>query len=123
MIVTLSPMRMDQTLTAARSGSVLVLNGTPVDLAGYDMAAAPNPWIVGEPFEAAGVWHVTLILPHGSEAPEGARFPAPLTLAADGPVDLPPYEAAPVADPESDPESDPAGAGGGAGDGGEAPAG
>ncbi len=92
MIVTLSPMRMDQTLTAARTGSVLVLNGTPVDLSGYDMAAAPNPWIVGEPFEEAGVWQVTLILPHGADAPEETRFPVPVMMDGDGEIPLLPYD-------------------------------
>ena len=91
MHITLSPVRMDQTLTVARTGTGLFLNGTPVDLPSYDMEAAPSPWIVGQPFEEAGVWHVTLILPHGADAPEETRFAPPLLLAGDGPVALPAY--------------------------------
>lgn len=95
MIVTLSPMRMDQPLHLSRTGSRLVLNGTTVDLSGYDMVAEPNPWIVGQPFEEAGVWHLTLILPHGADAPEETKFPVPVEMAGDGEIPLPPYDAPP----------------------------
>ena len=95
MLVTLLPVRMEQSLTASREGSVLVLNDAAVDLASYDAAAAPNSWIVGQPFEEAGLWHVSLILPHGGEAPDVTRFPAPLLLTGNGPLDLPPYNVAP----------------------------
>ena len=95
MLITLLPVRMDQPLTASREGSVLVLNGTAVDLTGYDAATAPNPWITGQPVEADGLWHLSLILPHGGDAPDETRFPAALALAGDGPVNLPPYDAAP----------------------------
>lgn len=91
MIITLSPVRMDQTLTVARTGSALVLNGTTADLPSYDMEAAPNPWIVGQPFQEAGVWHVTLILPHGAVAPEETRFPLTIIMEADGAISLPAY--------------------------------
>ena len=47
---------------------------------------------------AGGVLHLTLILPHGADAPLETRFPAALTLTGDGPVALPPYENAPVID-------------------------
>jgi hypothetical protein len=40
----------------------------------------------------AGVLTVPLILPHGGDAPEATRFPAPID-AGDGPVALPPYNA------------------------------
>lgn len=92
MFITLSPIRMDQTLTAARTGTGLVLNGTTVDLLSYDSEAAPNPWIVGQPFEEAGVWQVTLILPHGGNAPEDTRHPRPVMVESDGPILLPPYD-------------------------------
>ncbi len=91
MFITLSPIRMDQTLTAARTGTGLVLNGTTVDLLSYDSEAAPNPWIVGQPFQEAVVWHVTLILPHGADAPEFVRFPAPITMDSDGDIPLPTF--------------------------------
>jgi hypothetical protein len=51
----------------------------------------PAPWIVGQPFEEDGAWHLTLVLPHGENAPEQTRFPGPLDVTADGPLALPPY--------------------------------
>lgn len=90
MHITLSPVRMDATLTVSRAGSVLTLNGDPVDLDTYTAdPEAPHPWIVGQPVLTEGLWHVTLILPHGADASEAVRFPAPIMLTGDGPVALP----------------------------------
>ncbi len=108
MIVTFSPIRMEEGLTASRNGSTLVLNGTAVDLAGYDAGKAPCPWIVGQPVKEDGVWRVNLILPHGGEAPEETLFPRPLVLETDGPLALPPH---------ASPAEDSAGADGAGADG------
>lgn len=89
MIIMLTPIRMDAGLSAARAGDALILNGEAVDLAAYDPEAGPNPWIVGRPERIEGTWRVTLILPHGPDAPEEALWPAPLVLAGDGPLPLP----------------------------------
>lgn len=90
MHIALSPIRMDQPLTVARAGSVLTLNGEATDLAAYTAdPEAPHPWIVGQPVLEAGTWHVTLLLPHGADAPDEVRFPAPIMLTGDGPVALP----------------------------------
>ena len=93
--ITLSPQRGEAALAVSAEGAALVLNGTAVDLAVYDAEAAPSPWIVGQPRLAEGVWQVALILPHGGDAPPETLFPAPVTVAADGPVALPPYDAGP----------------------------
>lgn len=93
-LITLSPMRRDDVLTVSVSGDVLVLNGVSLDLGTYTAdPEVPHDWIVGQPVQDAGVWHVTLILPHGADAPEATRFPEPITVTADGPVTLPPYDA------------------------------
>lgn len=91
MLLTLSPRNRADQLTVSVAGDVLVLNGVSVDLSAYD-PDTPSPWIVGEPTQATGEWQVTLILPHGSNAPEVTRFPIPITVT-DGPVALPPYDA------------------------------
>lgn len=89
MRIVFSPMRADAGLTVVRTGDILVINGAEVDLATYDAAAAPDPWIAGQPVQEGGVWQVTLILPHGPDAPEAVRYPAPITVTGDGPVPLP----------------------------------
>jgi hypothetical protein len=98
-ILTLSPVRMDDTLTASVAGDVLTLNGEPLDFgplpngATLPREAVDNPWIAGDlSRDMAGVLTVPLILPHGGNAPEETRFPAPVD-AGDGPVPLPPYNA------------------------------
>lgn len=92
MHITLSPVLMDHRPAIVRKGSALLIDGQPIDLAAYD-PETPNPWIVGQPELREGVWHVTLILPHGPDAPQETRFPEPITVAQDGPVALPDYDA------------------------------
>lgn len=92
MHLTLSPIRMDAPLTLSAEGATLICNGQPIDLASYD-PETPSPWIVGQPELREGVWHVTLILPHGPDAPQETLFPEPILLEGDGPVPLPPYDA------------------------------
>lgn len=74
-------------------GSAVVLNGEALDLGTYTAdPEVPHDWIFGQPDQNGGVWHVTLILPHGADAPEETCFPQPITVTADSPVTLPPYE-------------------------------
>lgn len=92
-LITLSPQCRNDALTVSVAGDVLVLNGEPLDLGTYTAdPEAPHDWIIGQPVEDAGVWNVTLILPHGESAPEAARFPQPIAVTADGPVQLPPHD-------------------------------
>lgn len=86
MQINLSPVRMDATLAVSRTGDVLTINGAAVDLTTY---AGGCDWIVGQPEAGPGGWQVTLILPHGGDVPEAARFPEPITLTGDGVVPLP----------------------------------
>lgn len=87
MKIILNPVRMDMPLTLARAGDVLTFNGQPVDIA----AGETCYWIVGQPVLGPEGWEVEIILPHAADAAEETRFPAPITLGGDGPVDLPPW--------------------------------
>lgn len=100
MQITLHPMRHDQVLSVERLGAALVLNGAQVELPAY--LPGGSPWIIGQPAQVEGQWQVDLILPHGAEAPPETLFPAPLIIAGDGPVALPPY-ALPDEDPPAEP--------------------
>ena len=98
MQITLSPVRGDAPLSLERHADVLTINGEILDLSGVpDGATLPaeavaSDLVVGAITRQDGVLSLTLNLPHGANAPEETRFPAPLSLTTDGPVDLPPYE-------------------------------
>jgi hypothetical protein len=98
MILPLSPVRMGETLEASIAGDVLTLNEVALDFlplpagATLPRAAIDNPWIAGDVTRAMdGTLTVPLILPHGANAPEETRFPAPITINS-GDVPLPPYD-------------------------------
>ena len=51
--------------------------------------AINSPWFADDVKRIDGVLHVKLVFPHGAYAGEAARFPAPITVIQDGPVQLP----------------------------------
>jgi hypothetical protein len=87
MQITLSPIRMDATLTVTRAGDVLTINGTRIDLS----APTPNEWIIDSAL-IDGLRHVTLIFPHGATPPPETLSPAVIDVSKDGPVPLPPHD-------------------------------
>ena len=101
MQITLTPQRRDDTLTLVRSGDVLTINGEAFDFTAIPEGgtlprdAVACDWLAGDVTRSGGVLHLTLILPHGADAPPETLFPAALTLTGDGPVTLPAYEVAP----------------------------
>ena len=110
MQISFTPRRCDTALTATRQGDVLTLNGEAFDftaLAEGDVLpreAVTCDWLASEVTRADGTLRLTLILPHGADAPEETRFPQPVSLTGDGPVPLPPYEVvqAPTGEPEDE---------------------
>lgn len=95
MHITLSPIRMDETLTASRAGDVLILNGEAFDFAPLPdgdtlpSEAIASEWIVGPVSRIDGVLHLTLRLPHGPNPSHAVAFPEPITVKQDGPLPLP----------------------------------
>lgn len=100
MILTLSPMRRETPLRLERRGMVLMANGTALDFSALkgrgpwpaETVPGGETWLTGELRRRRGALHLTVILPHGAQAPQETLFPAPLTLAGDGVVPLPAYE-------------------------------
>jgi len=98
MQITLSPIRRDDRLTLHRAGDTLTFNGEEFDFAPIpEGATLPRDaveceWLASDITRSGGVLHLTLILPHGANAPEETRFPKALVLTTDGPVELPAYE-------------------------------
>ena len=97
MHITLSPMRRDETLTLERQGDALILNGELFDFsplpegATLPVEAIPSDWFAGPVQRDGGQLQVMLVLPHGPNAPQNTRFPAPIDNPPAGGIALPPY--------------------------------
>jgi len=93
-----SPVRRDETLELSCMGDTMTLNGETVDLTPLPNGstlppeAIDSPWFAEPVSRIDGDLHLTLILPHGSNAPHETRFPEPITVSVDGPVTLPIYD-------------------------------
>lgn len=93
MIITLSPQYRDACLSVSKAGDCLTLNSETHDFSTLPEGGAvvvSSDWIVGPVRRLEGQLHLTLVLPHGEDAPTETLFPAPIHLATDGPVILPP---------------------------------
>ena len=90
----LSPQFRRDTLSVDNTGDVLKLNGVVLYFAQLpDGATLPReaidcPWIAGDVQRIDGVLHVPLLLPIAADASDAARFPQPITVTQDGPVEL-----------------------------------
>jgi hypothetical protein len=95
MKITLSPQRRDDTLTVTKQGDTLTINGTAYDFSVVpDGATLPKDatdcaWLASDVERIDGVLHLTLLLPHGANASQAARFPQPIINPADGALELP----------------------------------
>lgn len=107
MKITFSPSRMDTPLTLEKQGDVLTIQGEAFDFTplpdGHTLprAAVACDWLASDVTRVDGALQLALVLPHGPQAPQETLFPAPMILASDGPVDLPPFNA-PAVEPEED---------------------
>ena len=95
MKINLSPQRRDDTPTITKQGDALTINGTE-----YDFSQLPDggtlpadavdcEFVIGSVDRVNGELELTLLLPHGANASEAARFPEPIIDPADGEVELP----------------------------------
>jgi len=97
MIINFSPVRGDVQPTVSVSGDVLTINGATLDLSGIPEGATlpadaiASDWIAGPVTRSSGVLSVTLVSPHGANAPEETRFPEPITVTS-GVVVFPAYD-------------------------------
>ena len=114
MIINLSPVRSDSRIFVAVNGNAISINGDVFDFSPLQEGdtlprqAIDSPWFAGDVKRVDGVLHVELVFPHGAYADEAARFPEPITVIQDGPVQLPdsghdapqPAFSGPVVEPE-----------------------
>ena len=95
MNITLSPQRRDDTLTVTKQGDTLTINGTAYDFSQLPDGgtlpadAVDSEFVIGSVDRVNGELELTLLLPHGANASEAARFPEPIIDPADGELELP----------------------------------
>ncbi|MHA3884557.1 hypothetical protein [Stutzerimonas degradans] len=95
MHITLSPVRLDETLTASLTADVLTLNGEAFDFTQLPEGgtlpaeAIASDWIVGPVSRIDGELHLTLRLPHGPNPRQAVAFPVPINVTGGGPIALP----------------------------------
>ncbi|KSC87540.1 hypothetical protein AO896_19050 [Pseudomonas aeruginosa] len=99
MIITLSPYAplpgSDEHLSLVRAGDTLTVNGqlfdfTPLPNGGeLPSEAIESEWFVGSVMRRAGRLELALRFPLAENASSAARFPEPMLIEADGPVELP----------------------------------
>jgi len=90
-----TPQRSDETLVLEKSGDVLMINGQLFDFTRLaegevlPVDAVDSPWVIGDVSRANSELQLMLLLPLGANASDAARFPQPLQVQGDGPVELP----------------------------------
>ena len=93
--LTLTPIRMQGPLAVAVRGDTLILNGEDFDFgplpegAVLPRAAVASDWLASDVTRRAGVLHLSLMLPHGADAPLDTRYPIPILVTRDGTVTMP----------------------------------
>ena len=99
MKIIFTPMNRPDQLTLSRAGDTLTINGKAFDFSGItEGACMPSEaidcdWLASDIERIDGMLHLTLILPHGDNAPHETRFPAPVVVFEDGPIPMPLYDA------------------------------
>ena len=95
MKINFSPQVRNGTLTVSKSGDALTINGVVYDFtpltegSTLPAAAVDCEYIVGEVKRENGEIELTLLLPITHNASNAAKYPEPITMAADGEVALP----------------------------------
>lgn len=96
-----SPMRANTPLEGSVQGDLLTLNGQVLDfseIAEGSMVPFTSfdcPWLASDVVRSDGEICVTLIIPHGADAPEETLFPANFTSylqVTEGVIPVPLYE-------------------------------
>lgn len=102
MLLKFSPRRQDDgDITIVVEGDVITVGGKEFDFsplkAGDQLpadACLPEAFF-GDITRGEHGIELTVVLPHGANAPYERRFPGPIITVVDGPVELPPYDIVP----------------------------
>jgi len=96
MIINYSPQLRSDALTLSKDGDILTINGVEIDFEPLesgtklpsDVCQGYSPFLLEAQRTSSGELEITLLLPHGKNAPTAALFPQPIT-PGDGPVEVP----------------------------------
>lgn len=95
MHISFSPVRSDASLSISKSGDALTINDEVFDFGPLpDGATLPSDginsgWFAGPVTREGGKLRLALVLPHGPNPTEAARFPQTLIDPPNGPLALP----------------------------------
>lgn len=95
MQIKFNPQRRDDSLTVVKQGDVLIVNGTEYDFSSIPEGATLPAEAIDSDLFSGPVERIndelvlTLTLPHGPNPLQAVAFPQPITVVADGKVELP----------------------------------
>lgn len=95
MQIKFNPQRRDDSLNVVKQGDTLIVNGTEYDFstvpegATLPADAIDSDLFSGDVERINGELMLTLTLPHGPNPSKAVAFPEPITVVADGKVELP----------------------------------
>lgn len=98
--ISFSPIRSDESMSLEVEGDALIINGETFDFttlpegASLPCAEVACRWLVSDVVRSDGQISLTLILPHGANAPHETLFPASITVTSDGLITPPSQEIA-----------------------------
>ena len=101
MKIKLSPQRKDYPITTSVVGDVITIDGIEYDFSPLKYGETLPSGAAGDVFsgditrDESGEICLTLVLPHGANAPEETRFPEyfdKYMVVTDGAIELPPYD-------------------------------
>ncbi len=105
MKIKFSPSNRSEPFYGSVSGDLLTVNGETLDFSllqeGGELppTAINTDWLVGGVSRVDGEVCVTIICPHGANAPYGTRFPPDVYIVVEGDIPFPTYDVAPVEEP------------------------
>lgn len=95
MKIIFTPQRRNDILTLSKSGDVLTINGEDFDFSIVGEGdilprdAVSCEFLASDITRTDGTLELTLILPHGPNSSEAARFPSPVINPIDGDIEVP----------------------------------
>jgi hypothetical protein len=90
--INLSPVRSDELQPEVfYVAPVLTVDNVDYDLSELPNGATAQHHVLGTVERSGNDYELTLVITHGSKAPEATRFPEPLIVTVNGHVELPMY--------------------------------